>query len=74
MTITALRPMPGRWSAFTNDRRQAKGGMFYRWYVRRERISELKRLLALEDKLLTDLGLDRDAVEAEIEALLRSPA
>ena len=74
MTITGLRTTLTRRSAFSGQRQMGHGGMFYRWYVRRERINELKRLLSLKATILSDLGLSQKDIEAEIERLTRNPA
>lgn len=51
---------------------QPRGGMFYRWHMRRQRIRELNELLTLDPQLLADIGVTPNQVRAEIAALRRS--
>jgi uncharacterized protein YjiS (DUF1127 family) len=76
MTVIKLRPKTTVLSLASGPhpaRPQPKGGMFYRWHMRRERIRELKDLLALEPQLLADIGVTPNQVRAEIMALRRTP-
>jgi uncharacterized protein YjiS (DUF1127 family) len=76
MTVIKLGPEPSALSlasAPRSARPQTKGGMFYRWHMRRERIRELKDLLSLEPQLLADIGVTPNQVRAEIMALRRTP-
>lgn len=76
MTVIKLRPEPpvlSLASAFGSARPHRKGGVFYRWHMRRERIRELKALLALEPQLLADIGVTPNQVRAEIMALRHTP-
>ncbi len=71
MTTIKTGPTPSRLFAAAPDQR--KGGMFYRWHLRRERIRELSQLLSLDPHLLADAGVTADQIRAEILVLRRKP-
>jgi uncharacterized protein YjiS (DUF1127 family) len=74
--MTAIRlkpPTPVGAGTLPAVQTTAKGGIFYRWHMRRQRIGELSLLLALDPALLDDIGVTRNEVEAEIATLRRAP-
>jgi uncharacterized protein YjiS (DUF1127 family) len=74
MNAIKLSPKPlAQASHALSTTNPAKGGMFYRWHMRRERLRELNHLLALEPHFLADIGVTRNQVEAEIAALRHAP-
>jgi uncharacterized protein YjiS (DUF1127 family) len=71
--MTILKTRAAAPSLFSSEPNQQKGGLFYRWHKRRERIRELNKLLSLEPRLLVDAGLSRDQIQAELVALQHKP-
>jgi uncharacterized protein YjiS (DUF1127 family) len=64
-------PGPATRFALSRAQKPSGGGIFYRWYVRREQIRELNELLAGGEDRLRDIGVTRAEVEERLLILRR---